>query len=228
MSLRHVVTSLLAASILVGLAVLVVSVRPSPSSQPAADSTTRSPEPSVPRTGCGAAERPVFDDTSFTPYETRFGYGPRLTIRERGEPLRELSDYRVDGHTAVMLNSAPGGRTLRLAMAGNDGGLALLLSAVAVRLDATLEDFWATGGIVLGQRPGTGHDAESVVADVGGRAVVVLIGPHPAALVHADPVDVDGTRTYNLYWSDGRLDLSLIGNAQPETIIELARTLYCG
>lgn len=228
-AVRNLSTRVLAVALLVGLVVVVSWARPSAPDQGGADDiVSATVVPGDAATGCGPAQAPKFGDNSFTPYGVRFGYAPRLTIGQRGQRVEEPGEYRLGEHSPLLLSSVPGDRRLRLAMAGSEGDLGLFFSAADVPLDATLEEFWAAGGIVLGQRAAAGHDGQSVLAEAGARAAEVMLGPHRAALVHADPVDADGTRTYNLYWSDGERDVSLIGNARPETLIEVARALYCG
>jgi len=67
-----------------------------------------------------------------------------------------------------------------------------------------------------------------VVEAVGVRALVVKVGIHDAALVHADPVGSDETRPYNLDWNDGERDWYVSGVVAPQDLVAFARDLYCG
>jgi len=91
----------------------------------------------------------------------------------------------------------------------------------------TLGDLLRAGGALFVQETTDGHDARSVIDAAGDRALAVKIGPYDAAFVHADAIDEEGTRTFNLYWSDGVLDFSLEANVDPADAIAMGQSLYC-
>jgi len=92
---------------------------------------------------------------------------------------------------------------------------------------ATLDDFLATGGVLVNQWKSDGQTAQTVFDSVGKRAVPVAVGPYPAAMVHGDEIQTK-IRPFGLYWSDGTRDFSILaGVDRPETVIDLARSIYC-
>ncbi|MGI8822088.1 MAG: hypothetical protein ACR2JP_02075 [Acidimicrobiia bacterium] len=58
------------------------------------------------------------------------------------------------------------------------------------------------------------------------RGVAVEVGSHEGMVVWADP-DRTGTRTHNLYWSDGAFNYALIAERSAEEILALGRSLVC-
>jgi hypothetical protein len=92
----------------------------------------------------------------------------------------------------------------------------------------TLDAFWTAGGIHLGRDPAEGGDFVGfLLEELGERAIAVEIGPYRGALTWADPT-LDGTRTHNLYWSDGEYNFQLIGVRSAVDLANLGRAMVCG
>jgi hypothetical protein len=89
----------------------------------------------------------------------------------------------------------------------------------------TLADFLRDGGILVSHEPGSEDMAERAVAAVGDRAQIVKLGRVSAALVHADPVG--GVRSFNLYFSFGGSSWTIIGNAEPQALLDMAAQIVC-
>jgi hypothetical protein len=120
----------------------------------------------------------------------------------------------------------------RLLLASIEGGaveeVVQVFSPQAVAADATVADVIDDGGVFLIQHPANGDDAASVKQEVGDRAYIVSVGPYDAALVWADPFFEGDKRSYNIYWSDGTYDFSVIaGLDTPEESLTFAMSLYC-
>lgn len=69
--------------------------------------------------------------------------------------------------------------------------------------------------------------AEYLLKTLGDRAIPVEVGPYQGALIWADP-DATGTRTHNLYWSDGKDNYALIVDRGAAETLNLGRSLVCG
>lgn len=98
-------------------------------------------------------------------------------------------------------------------------------SAPIKQTDTFLDVIGHSGAIFIASST-TGTGAQRVVDTVGQRANVIQVGPYQAALTHSSTYP-NGVRTYNLYWSDGTLDYSLIVNGSAAEAIQTAQSLYC-
>jgi hypothetical protein len=182
--------------------------------------------------GCGPVELPVFEQTfhSFTPVEQRLSGRPYFPIAQGSTRFPSADD--VSGFEVLTPTASPPGRPLQDVLVSGAGTgdvlVTLLYASKPVGDEETLPEFLARDGVVMNEKPVSGIGAaDDVVAEIQDRAFVVMIGPHEAALVHADPVGSNDVRPYNLYWSDGLRDLSISGVLPPENVIEMARSLYC-
>jgi hypothetical protein len=92
--------------------------------------------------------------------------------------------------------------------------------------DATLEDVFLAGGAVLSQEPARGQDARAVGETVGDAATMVRVGPFDGAVVESSTF-AGGYRTRAVYWSDGRLDLSLQVASTSGEAVRAVQALYC-
>lgn len=184
--------------------------------------------------GCGPVELPPLraEFHEFTPIEERMSDRPFLPILATSTLVSSLDD--VTGFAPLTPGAAPGDLPLQaIALSGAgtdvDANVTLLYAPTPVGREEVLPDFLRRDGIAVIQRPAGDErgTAADVVAEVGGRAVVVPVGKHDAVLVHGEPVGDDRTRPYGLHWSDGIRDWSVSGIAAPEDLISFGRSLYC-
>jgi hypothetical protein len=178
--------------------------------------------------GCGPLALPTlppeFED--FTPIEDQIGR-PHWPLGSHSKRIN--SPDEVVGFDPLMPSSAPGDLPLQ-AMLVNQGGdyLTLLYAPDPVSAKEILPEFLARGGIVVNEKAVSGlSNAATVVSEIGLRAAVVEVGPHDAALVHADPIWSNETRPYSLYWDDGVRDWNVMGVTAAENLISFARDLHC-
>jgi hypothetical protein len=176
--------------------------------------------------GCGDPVIPKVDESFADPMTRR---GPTVYPPILGPAVERV--LTVDGANDVTFTPlapvAPPSAPLQLILLDSDGVLRLYFGGPAIAEGMTLPEFVSGGGVVVLEKPLAGQDADLVVTTVGSRAGRIAVGPHGGALVHADPVGT-GVRTWNLYWSDGERDWSIIGGVDPETVVTLGRSLYCG
>lgn len=191
----------------------------------AAVPTTPSPPPAA-VSGCGEPIIPAVDDSYADPATRR---GPMVYPPILGSGITRVPDLDALSGTAFvpLQPAAPADASLQLVLVDADGVLRLYFGGPEITEGLTLPDFVAAAGIVVLEKPPAGQDAALVISTVGSRAGRIDVGPYPGALVHADPVG-PGVRTWNLYWSDGQRDWSIIGGVDPETVVALGRSVYCG
>jgi hypothetical protein len=225
--IKGALSSLLAA----GIAVASCSALPV---GPGGSSALTSAEPTLATSGCGPAKLPALPDgfERFTPVEERMSNPPSFPI-VRGM-TRVSSVDTVSGFDGLTPTASPPGLSLQDVLVsglGTDADpylLVLLYAEKPVGDEETLPEFLGRGGVFVEQKlESEMGQAADVVAELDDRAVVVQVGPHEAALVHADPVESNEIRPYQLYWSDGERDWSIGGVVPPEQVIDLARSLYC-
>jgi hypothetical protein len=70
-------------------------------------------------------------------------------------------------------------------------------------------------------------ESQLVKETVGEHATIVRLGDIDAALVESSTWPGD-FRSHSLYWSDGRLDFSLMIGGSSEEVVKAAQSLYCG
>lgn len=184
--------------------------------------------------GCGPAQPVAEKDQSFTPWEGRFGYAPERPLARTGTLVEANS-------VADLLPFRPATPELRPPVQAQlfqnvddfngDGltepGVVSYYSTSPWSNHTGFSAFIEGGGVIFSQRQAGGFDAELIVSQVGSRATLVQIGPHTAALTHADPISDKGTRPYYLTWSDGTTDAQLIADLPATELIDAARSIYC-
>jgi hypothetical protein len=91
----------------------------------------------------------------------------------------------------------------------------------------------AAGDWALTESPGQrGQDANAVrsALDGVGKAAhyqTLGVGQYDAVLVHQDAIPGAQARPYGLYWFDGTRDMAVQAVADPNSVINLARSMYC-
>jgi hypothetical protein len=162
--------------------------------------------------GCEPFLGPITESPEFTPPEARRSQPRDFTLDPEGQGP-PTSTLVLDGLSVQW--AAFGGSTLFFAESPVSGML--------------LSEFFASGGLQLYQEMVSDGVifAEHLNSEIGDRATGVVIGAYNGALTWADP-DLQGTRTHNLYWSDGIANYSLIGVREPAELINLGRFLECG
>ncbi len=111
---------------------------------------------------------------------------------------------------------------------GVDPGVRVYYGPSSIVPGESLPSFVKRGGILVRQELAKGQDAGVVAETLGKKTALIALGPHQAAVVHADPAEPSDFRPYHLYWSDGVRDWTIIaGVADARTVIDFARTLYC-
>ena len=157
------------------------------------------------------------------------GIPPQPPILNSGEEIT-VDVARGEGFEVLVPGSIPDKLSASVVIGDYRGeslnSVRVYYTPEAIDESDTLADVVAEGGMFLLQRRTLGHTAEFVQGEVGDRATLVEVGTHKAALVWADPIF--GVRTYNLYWSDGTYDWTLIsGLDTPEMTVDVARSMVC-
>jgi hypothetical protein len=174
----------------------------------------------APMDNCDAVVGSITESADFTPYEV-----------QRSKPFEVLLNPTRD--EPVFREDTPLGKALAI------GGLPARWEVGQGRTTARyyfesevsalpLEEFFARGGILLESQPVVDGVvfADTLMEEVGDRAVAVQIGKFHGAMTWADP-DQRGTRTHNVYWSDGTSNFGLITVGSPQYAVTLARSVAC-
>lgn len=171
---------------------------------------------------CGQpTEGTIIESKEFTPYESRLSHLPELPIFTGAQEPAPLPATARIGTRPIT------GLSRQLTIASANG------SIYSYFLDRSLgkmspDEFLAAGGIQLEQDPVTQDEmfAADIFVELGNRATAVRVGPFDGALVWADPLK-DGTRSHNLYWSDGTYNYAVIANRSAEELLGIGRGLVC-
>lgn len=185
--------------------------------------------------GCGEASAIDERDDSFTPWEGRFGYAPERPMQRVGQAL-DASRLQAAAPFADLPPEValPLRAEYFVSVDDLDGNGIVEPAVIRYYSDSpwdsgtTFTEFIAAGGVILRIQAPAGMDAQYIADAVGTRATFVEIGPHLGALVHADPISSKGERPYYLTWSDGERDLQLIALAPAASVVNTARSSYCG
>jgi hypothetical protein len=171
--------------------------------------------------GCAqAAEGSITESESFTPYEDMISPLPPAALNPAGADVPNLpADARLP---ADQLDGLP----LQWAVVAESGAVYQYFTDKPISMDVTTDTFVAAGGVEFDRDPPTSLQplVESVLAELGDRAVKVSVRDHDGALVWADP-NAAGIRTHNLYWSDGKFNYSLIADRSPAKLLNTGRDL---
>lgn len=111
-------------------------------------------------------------------------------------------------------------------VAGHGASVRIYYAKSAIEADTTILDLYRGGGAFLSEAETSGQDAALVKSVIGEAATIIQVGKFDAALVHADPL-ANGVRTWNLYWSDGVRDYSLIVGGEATDAIQSAQSMFC-
>lgn len=179
------------------------------------------------RLDCGPGFEPSFTDTSFARVEDRLTsavHPPLAAVANLNVDLEQLAVAQVMRQPT----RAPGSVQLVVGF-GDAADPSIIVYYAKDPLDpsATFVDFLRTGGIAYARQPAAGGNATGVIASVGMRAVAVRIADYDGAIVHADPVETNDLRFFELHWSDGQSDFTVYGNVSGATAIDVARSIYC-
>ncbi len=172
--------------------------------------------------GCGSVHGPIIESKDFTPAEERRSSLPPMWLNPEGDSAVEGQGFdgplEIDNQALWWIDTAVA-----------DG----VVSEAAYYLSAPAEpmlgsEFIHAGGILYYRESVTdqSYTTAYIFERLGERAVPVEVGSYEAALVWADP-DRSGTRTHNLYWSDGTFNYSLVADQGAEDILTLGRSLVC-
>ena len=187
--------------------------------------------------GCGASAIAPMTDPGTASITGRRGGGVQA-------PLSGLAVTATDPRVAfiqpVMPSAAPVGLPQRLMILApwSDAGQTaetrlLVVWGLEDSQGQTLTNIVASGDWVLSEMPADrGQDAAAVESALDSIAKSdhyrrVAVASYTAVLVHQDAMDISGSRPYGLYWSDGIRDLSVQALADPNELIDFARTFYC-
>lgn len=176
--------------------------------------------------GCSAATRADFvESTAFTPGDLQ-----RRPIRIPA-PLNPAGDALSLPTSSGVAPTSLGGLPLQFAIA-RETRLKLYYLGRPVDKLMTPDDFFSAGGLRLEHEPRLQDSqfetfAEDLLQTAGDRALPVEIGPYQGALVWADPTPTSDLRTHNVYWSDGVDEYALVGVAEPDAIVNIARSIAC-
>jgi len=132
------------------------------------------------------------------------------------------------GSDADVASNAIDGQSLRWALVGEAGEVYRYFLSEPIPSQLTREEFMAKGGIEFDRDPVADGPsfAEYLIEVLGERAVRVAVADYTGALTWADP-DINGLRTHNLYWSDGKYNYSLIADRSAAELVNLGRGLSC-
>lgn len=163
--------------------------------------------------GCQVLVEPLTESGSFTPYEMQRSHLPEVYVNPEGEAI-DGDEADLDG--------------LPLRWIETSGDVTSRYYDAEPIVDRPLSSFFADGGVLLAAQPVTDDMVfgDDVPEEIGDRGTEVMVGEHPALLTWADP-DRLGTRTHNLYWSDGVTNYSLIADRRSNELVNLARGLAC-
>jgi len=197
--------------------------------------TAQAGAPDPDQAGCeGFTLPPGFADLVYD--GPTFGRPPFRPIVTFGTSL-DLSGarfVRVAGADALLPQDLPADVTLRVALGGDEGALGtgyevvqLFYGDSAVDESTTFEDLIRGRAIRFVVHRAEGDDAATVKSTIKDRAALVRIGPHDGAVVHSDPIGALRVRTWDVYWSDGRLDYSVESTVEPDELARLTQSLYC-
>jgi hypothetical protein len=196
----------------------------SPEARPSA--SVAAPSSSFPL-GCGPSSLGPLVDERPPASSQHFGGPFDAALSTYGTLVTDIADVKARGYTPLFPSANAGARTFQLAIDQTEiDAVALLYSAAPVPSTETNEGFIAKGGFALNESPFEGQDAKDVLSTVPSNRWPVQIGPHPAALVWGDPAP-DGTRSFGLYWADDVRQWELIGDADPNELVDFARSIYC-
>lgn len=185
--------------------------------------------------GCGPSVAPELP-ADFTPLEHQLSapsvddYPPIIST---GRAVRDVGEAKDAFPPLIVPPARIGEADVQLILVestvvGRRSGVRVYYASDPVGATEPLPLFVKRGGVLVGQRPTDGRDAERVKETLGERAAIIAIGPHQAALVHADPTEPSNSRAYHLYWSDGILDWTVIAGVEgPEGLIDFVRSMYC-
>lgn len=159
-----------------------------------------------------------------------------VPARSFGKAISEPS-AAVELGVPVVTPRLPSGMTVRLTTftAGGNGGketggspayVAMYLSPVPIAENDSLYDIFTYGGGQIIEAEASGQDAALVRNTIGDLATIIRVGDYDAALTHSDPYP-GGSRTWALYWSDGKLDYTINMNTSAAVVIATAQSIYC-
>jgi hypothetical protein len=168
---------------------------------------------------------------------TRRGSPEFPPILAVGERLSSLADVVSKGLPAITPKEAPADLPLQAILfdaatptdadvAAGHASSRFYYSREPIGSATTIVDLYRAGGVYLSASVTSGQDAKLVVETVGDAATVIKVGAYDAALVHSSPLE-GGLRTWNLYWSDGKIDYAIIGNVSVQDLVGAAQSMFC-
>jgi hypothetical protein len=171
--------------------------------------------------GCEAQVAPISENPAFTAWEDRRTHLPEFPLSSYGGPLNHVPE------SALVKTNTIDGLEIQWGLATQGGAVYLYFLDRPVDKELTVTQFYASGGIHVAQEPlDAGGYSEDVLSTLESRLLTVELGKHSGILTWADPLK-DGTRTHNLYWSDGEFTYSIIGDRSPVDIVNLGRSIVC-
>lgn len=198
---RRILIAGAASSLLAGAIVNQLSARPLQSCDP-------------------VVEGSITESQLFTPYEAMRSHVAVLPLNPNGLAPAALA---ADVASLATLD----GRTVRWAVAMDDGDVTRYFFDKPISVSLTPEDFWAQGGVQLERHPYTGVPFYTILlAEFRERAVPVKVGALDGAMTWADPA-ANGVRTHNVYWSDDQYNYALVADRSAAAAVTLARVVAC-
>ena len=148
--------------------------------------------------------------------------------------LSGARSVRGAGADPLLPRNLPPDLTLRVALGSDEAALGMGYEVVqlfyadsAVDGSTTFEDLIRSRAVRFIAHRAEGDDAATVRSTIKDRAALVRIGPFDGAVVHSDPIGAFRVRTWDVYWSDGRLDYSVESTVEPDELARLTQSLYC-
>jgi hypothetical protein len=177
--------------------------------------------------GCQPAAMPAFADNSFTPFSDRRTQRVQPpTLGKSGEVLADLAAATGRVPFSVLTPTTPTRDRVLVVLRPAENQVTAYFASRAIDATDSVDTFLAAGGLLIAQQPAAdGRDAKTVLSTVGARSTSIAVGPHDAAVVHADP-DRNGLRSYNVYWTDGTR-FNFVIAADAIAAVDAARSMYC-
>jgi hypothetical protein len=202
---------------------------------PAATATQEGSKLSV-ATDCPAVQLPIDASLGRSPTPRSYPQFPR--VLSTGTVLTSVDDPSAMALAPLLPTHLPMGLPLEAIVFDpnndadeSDGKLnptiRLYFSKGSIQPEDTIVDILSSGGAVLTETATFGQDADLVKATIGDAATIIKVASFDAAYVYASPLP-GGTRTHNLYWSDGVRDYSLIVSGSGTETVAVADSMFCG
>jgi hypothetical protein len=168
---------------------------------------------------CSAYEGKIRESSEFFAYEDQRTHPGDPVINPDGAAAAELPEHANIPEIA--------GQPFEWAVADPDGGTYLYYSSQDITKETKLSEFEASGGIALEVTSAEGYGVKDLAAQVGERAVPVMVGDTQGVVIWADPHDETGRRLHHVYWENAGHMYGLLIDKPAEQAVTVAREIGC-